>query len=245
MNMLREIGEPVIYIYKILIGWCIVLLLLPFLGPIYLYKQCVILVARIQGLVVTEACTAHTTVRKVVYDDQVEHDYERKPLYNIGCYVDLGEGNIDLPEIIQKIQTNLIDKEITTGYKLRSYWVRFGGYTFFKINPDFKTSDHVHKVKLQPGEDILKFLNIWMTEPYEPKTAMWRVLVVDAGYTEYLAIKIYHGVGDGLSINEIANAIGDAQYHPQVQKLFGRPSKDVGVLKMVSIRRTVIFNWYG
>jgi len=149
-------------------------------------------------------------------------------------YVDLGQGNTDLNDVIRIVQTSLIDKEGATRYKLRSYWVQFGGYTFLKINPDFKTSDHVNKMKLPEGEDILKFLNNWITEPYEPKTALWRFLVFDAGNTEYLALKVHHGLGDGLTVLEFVNCVTGAQHHPQVQKVFQRPSRGLRILKFVS-----------
>jgi len=232
--MIRTIVRIVTRAYKILLGWFIVLLLFPFLGLLCIYKQSVVFVARFKGLVVTETSVGYITTDKVAYNDQVEHEYKRKPIYNIGMYVDLGPGNTDLNEVIRNVQTSLIDKEGATRYKLRSYWVRFGGFTFLKLNPDFKTSDHVHKVKLPEGEDILKFLNNWMTEPYTPKTALWRFLVVDAGYTEYLALKVHHGLGDGLTVLEFINSVTGAQNHPQMQKVFQRPSRGLSILKFVS-----------
>jgi len=227
--------EKIIHIFKILFGWFIVVIQFPVLSLFYFYKQCVVLIARIQGLIITESNVAFTTIDQVALNDHVEEDYELKPLCNIGIYADLGEGSIDLNELIEKIQTGLIDKERRTGYKLKSYWVRFGGYTFFKVNPDFKTSDHVHKVQLEHGADILKFMNNWIREPYTPKTGMWRVLVVNTGVTEYLAIKLHHGVGDALTLHEFINPIFENQCHPEVQKFLKNPSsKYSSILKLVS-----------
>jgi len=185
----------------------------------------VVLIGRILGLRITEDCISILIVEKIAVNDRIEHEYQRKPLCNIGMYSDLGERNIDLNALIQKVQRNLIDKARSTGYKLKSYLIRFGGYSFWKQNLDFKTADHVHKVKLPPGKEILDFLNNWMTEPYQPKTSLWRILVVEAEDRQYLAIKIHHGMGDGMSVNEVANSIFDAKYHPRVQELFKRPPR--------------------
>jgi len=209
--MLKSFENGTLKAYKTVLAWLITILILPFLILCWIYKQCVVLVGRIKGLVLTDDCVSIFFVEKVAFNDHVEHDYERRSLCNIGLYGEMSEGHIDINELTEKIQKSLIDKERVGGFKLKSYLVRFGGYSFWKQNPEFSVANHVHKVKLPPGEDIVDYLNIWMTEPYAPKTSFWRVLVVDTGNVEYMAIKIHHGLGDGISVNEVANAIFDEE----------------------------------
>jgi len=135
---------------------------------------------------------------------------------NIGICMEMEESPVEIDRILfaKNLEKTLLQNQNLKEYawKLKCHLVRSCGYTFRKETARFSIYNHVKKVDLTAGQDILKYLNSWITQPYDaPDMPPWEFLILKSNSKEYIAYKFHHSIGDGLNLQQIPAIIFPVQ----------------------------------
>jgi len=213
-------------------GWCLLLpILIIFLVPFYVWKIFAASLARIlnPNLTLVSGDDALFVTDNIVQDADIEGG--RSIFANIGICIEIEESTVEINRIhfAESLEKTLLQNTSLQEYawKLKCHLVRFCGYTFRKETSRFSIYNHVKKVDLTAEQDLLKYLNTWITKPYDATDMPpWEFLILKSNSKQYIAYKFHHSICDGLILTQIPAIIfQDPNQDPPTFKITSRNEK--------------------
>jgi len=232
----------IVLVVIVVLGWCLLLpLLITFFLPLYIWKTLVISFTRIvhPELKPISGADAIFATDNVVEDRDPEHG--RNVLVNIGACLELEASSIEIDRTVfaQHLDNALLQNKDLEEYawKLKCNLVRYCGYTFRKETSRFSILNHVKKIELTSEQNLLEYLNAWITKPYDtPDMPLWEFLILKSNSKDYIAYKFHHTLADGLSLHQISSIIFQAETSHLIQRTSGNSISPIPQLDKVKIK---------
>jgi len=209
MSTLKIACSNIVLVVKSVFGWSVLLpLLIIFVLPLYVWKTFVISFTRI----------VHPELRPISESDVIftldflqddDPEARQNVLNNIGTCMELEASSMEIDQtvFVQHLENTLLrNKDLQDDvWKLKCHLVRYCGYTFRKETSRFSIHNHVKKVDLTSEQNLLEYLNTWITKPYDtPDMPPWEFLILKSNFKEYIAYKIHHSIGDGFTMIQLS-----------------------------------------